>query len=185
MKVLLHTCCGACTIGPLEDLRGEGHEVTGYFYNPNIHPLLEFRRRLKAQKLLAERVKLAMSCEEDYGLREFLDRVDWRGPGRCADCYRLRLERAAAVAGERGFEAVTTTLLASAHQDHELVRSVGEGCAAAGARFLYRDWRPLAQECPEQARRMGLYLQQYCGCMFSEFERFQDTRLHLYRGGSR
>ena len=166
-------------------LRDEGHEVVGCFENPNIHPLIEFRRRLKAQKVLAERVGLEMIYTETYGLREWLEAVRWRSterPERCADCYRLRLERVAALACERGLEAFTTTLLVSRHQNHALVRRIGQQCARArGVPFLYRDWRPLAEPTHEEARRMNLYLQQYCGCVFSEWERYRDTTRHLYR----
>jgi len=182
MKILLHTCCAVCTLGPLRELQQEGHRVSGWFYNPNIHPLLEFRRRLKSQKVLQARLSAPMTCDEQYGLREFLDAVDWRGPRRCADCHRLRLRRAAAEAGRGGFDAFTTTLLTSAHQAHELVRATGQECAEAeGVAFVYRDWRPLAEDNHRQASRLGLYLQQYCGCIFSEHERFKDTTRHLYR----
>jgi len=184
MRVLLHTCCGPCTIGPFRALSAEGHAVTGFFCNPNVHPLLEFRRRLKAQKVLQEHLPIPMIYEEHYGLGEFLARVDWRAAaGRCADCYRLRLERAARTGLREGFEAFTTTLLASAHQDHDLVRRIGAECAEAeGTVFLYRDWRPLAEGNHREAARLGLYRQQYCGCIFSEQERFVNTRKHLYRG---
>jgi hypothetical protein len=179
-------------IGPWRELTGQGHSVTAHFCNPNIHPLIEFRRRLKAMKVLQERIPIEVIYEEEYGLREFLEQVDWHDAGgasverkkRCADCYRLRLGRTARAARERGFEAFTTTLLASTHQDHDVVRSVAEACAQAeGVEFLYRDWRPLADENHRGASALKLYLQQYCGCVFSEQERFQDTGLHLYRGG--
>ena len=183
MNILLHCCCAVCTLGPLRELRQEGHDVTGYFYNPNIHPLIEFRRRLKAQKVLQEHLPVEMIYEQDYGLREYLEKVDWRAGDRCAGCYRLRLGRTAAEARARGFDAFTSTLLASAHQDHELVRGVGEECARGeGVEFAYRDWRGLAQENSDRAAQLRLYRQQYCGCVFSEYERFKDTTRHLYRG---
>ena len=185
MKVLLHICCAPCAIEPFEALRRAGHDVTGCFYNPNIHPLIEFRRRCKALKVLQERLPLPVAYEEDYGLGEFLRAVRWDGPPeqRCADCYRLRLGRAAREASRRGLDALATTLLASVHQDHDLIRSIGRDCARAeGVDFVAEDWRPLAERSHERAREMRLYLQGYCGCVFSEFERFRDTTLHVYRG---
>ena len=186
MKVLLHTCCAPCCLGPYEDLAGGGHEVTGYFYNPNVHPLIEFRRRLKAMKVLQERLPIPVIYEEAYGLSEFLQAVRWQGADpaqRCADCYRLRLGSAAGVAAERGFDAFTTTLLGSTHQDHGLIARVGRRCADEhGVEFIEADWRARSEEGHRRARQMGLYLQTYCGCVFSEWERFRDTRLHLYRG---
>lgn len=183
MKILLHICCSVCTTGPFEELEAEGHDVTGYFYNPNIHPLIEFRRRLKSVKVLQERMPVEVIYEEAYGLQHFLEEVDWRSGRRCRDCYRLRLERTAEVAAREGAEAITTTLFTSPHQDHELVAEVGRKCAERlGIDFLYRDWRDMAEGNRERARDLGLYLQQYCGCMFSEYDRFKDTGRHLYKG---
>jgi predicted adenine nucleotide alpha hydrolase (AANH) superfamily ATPase len=185
MRVLLHICCGPCAILPFERLAADGHDVLGFWYNPNIHPFVEFRRRLKALKVLQERIPLPVAYDERYGLDDFLCEAQWRAPRaeRCASCYRLRLDRTAEEAARRGIPAFTTTLLSSTHQDHETVRLVGEECAAGhGAEFLYADWRPLAEESHERARAMNLYLQSYCGCVFSEWERYRDTTLHAYRG---
>ncbi|MFW6189215.1 MAG: epoxyqueuosine reductase QueH [Planctomycetota bacterium] len=183
MRILLHVCCGPCAIEPFEQLTDEGHEVTGYFYNPNIHPLVEFRRRLKAARVLQERLPIPIIYNRNYGLRRFLERVDWRGDGRCADCYRLRLGAVAQAAAERGFDAMTTTLLGSRHQDHDALRRIGrEAAGAAGTNFLCADWRGLSDRGHERARGMNLYLQNYCGCIFSEQERFEHTTRHLYRG---
>jgi hypothetical protein len=183
MKVLLHVCCAACAIGPYEDLTARGHDVTGFFYNPNIHPFIEFRRRIKALKVLQERIPIKVDYVEDYGLTEYLNMVRWPGSERCADCYRLRLERTARHAAEHGFEAMTTTLLGSTHQNHDLIVGIGRECAAhRGVEFLYADWRSIAEEGHGRAQEMKLYLQTYCGCVFSEWERFRDTSLHVYRG---
>jgi predicted adenine nucleotide alpha hydrolase (AANH) superfamily ATPase len=183
MRVLLHICCAPCAIGPYEDLKRRGHDVTGYFYNPNIHPLIEFRRRMKALKVLQERIPLAVTYEEDYGLMHYLASVRWAGTERCADCYRLRLERTARHAAEHGFEAMTTTLLGSTRQNHALIERTGRECAGRhGVEFLYADWRPCAEEGHRRAREMKLYLQNYCGCIFSEWDRFKDTAEHVYRG---
>ncbi len=183
MNVLLHICCAACAIEPFERLSAEGHRVTGCFYNPNIHPLVEFRRRLKAVKVLQERLPMPVVYAEDYGLVAYLDSVDWHSPARCEGCYRLRLAHTARLAAERGFDAFTTTLLSSAHQDHELIRRVAEGAAEqSGVAFLYADWRGLSERSHERARKLRLYMQSYCGCIFSEQERYRDTTLHIYRG---
>jgi len=183
MKVLLHICCAACAIEPFEALSAQGHEVTGLFFNPNIHPLVEFRRRLKSVKVLQERLPMPVIFGEDYGLEVYLDAVDRHAPARCEGCYRLRLGHTARLAVGRGFGAFTTTLLSSTHQDHELVRRIGEEVGEqSGVPFLYADWRALSERGHERARAMRLYMQGYCGCIFSEWERFRDTGLHLYRG---
>jgi epoxyqueuosine reductase len=181
--LLVHVCCGACAAAILEPLRSSDR-FTLFFYNPNIQPLIEFRRRMTSVQTLADREKLDLIVDDRYDAPEFLRRTSpWARPERCIECWRLRLAETARVAAERGYGAITTTLLASEHQDHEAVRRVGEDAAAArGIRFFYADWRPLAAHGHDIARRMSLYRQQYCGCLFSEEERFAPTRLHLYRG---
>jgi len=182
--LLVHVCCGQCVAAILEPLRRFGSFAL-YFYNPNIQPLLEFRRRAKAVQTLADHERLEAAVDLRYNPKAFLGAVPWDRPQRCLACYRMRLSETARLAAERGFAAISTTLLASVHQDHEAVRRIGqEEAAARGLEFHYEDWRPLAERGHEEARRRSLYRQQYCGCLFSEEERFAPTRLHLYRGGA-
>lgn len=117
-----------------------------------------------------------MVCHEEYGLFEFLDFVRSDDATRCRQCYLLRLRASALAAKERGCAAFTTTLLISPHQKHEAVRSVGEQVSAGtGVRFDYHDWRPLFHESHDMAKKRMLYRQQYCGCIFSEYERYRDS----------
>ncbi len=192
MKLLVHVCCAPCAVSVLRRLAEQGCEVESYFNNPNIHPLLEFRRRLKALKVLRDRLGrrepafARMSFEEEYGLERFL-REAWAdaAPGRCERCYRMRLTAAARRARNEGFDAFTTTLLISRDQNHELAARVGQAVARQeGASFYYEDFRPLFDESHEEAKKLMLYSQQYCGCVFSEYERFRATTKHVYRGGA-
>lgn len=180
--LLVHSCCGQCAAAVLEPLR-RLVPFTLYFYNPNIQPLLEFRRRAKSLQVLAGAERLDLLVDLAYDPKRFLGSVPWDRPDRCEACYRLRLAETARTASERGFGAITTTLLVSVHQDHEAVRRIGtEEAAARGLAFHYEDWRPLAERGPREAKRRSLYRQQYCGCIFSEQERFAPTLRHLYRG---
>lgn len=182
--LLVHVCCGECAAAILEPLRRLA-PFTLYFHNPNIQPLIEFRRRAKSVQTLADHEGLQALVDMRYDPKRWLGAVPWDRPDRCLACYRLRLGETARMAAERGFAAVTTTLLASVHQDHDAVRAVGqEEAAARGVAFHYEDWRSLAERGHEEAKRRSLYRQQYCGCLFSEEERFAPTRLHLYRGGA-
>jgi len=182
-SLLVHVCCGQCAAAILEPLRRLG-PFTLYFHNPNIHPLIEFRRRAKGVQVLAEHERLPCIVDDRYDLKAWLRALPWDRPERCLACWRMRLAQTAATAAERGFAAITTTLLASTHQDHEAVRAIGaEEAARRGVAFHYEDWRSLAARGHEEARRRNIYRQQYCGCIFSEEERFAPTRLHLYRGG--
>ena len=199
MKLLIHVCCAPCLIGPLEALRQEGMRPAGFFYNPNIHPFLEFRKRVKALRVFLEKDELPVEIVEEYGLELFMREIyrPDRRPfdaaqgalstverrERCRNCHSLRLRRTAERAREMGLDAFTTTLLGSPHQDHELLRESGERAEKEmGVSFLYRDFRPLHERSHEAARRRQLYLQPYCGCCFSEYERFRDTGRELYRG---
>jgi predicted adenine nucleotide alpha hydrolase (AANH) superfamily ATPase len=184
--LLVHTCCAACLLAALEALRDEPWDVSASFYNPNIHPLVEFRRRLKALKVLQERIDIPVFFDEAYHLAAWLDAVDWHTARRCRDCYRIRLDHTARLAAGQGFDAFTTTLLGSTHQDREAVLEAGRGAAERfGVPFLERDLRPFAEAAHEDARARGLYRQSWCGCIFSEQERYQNTSLHLYRGPGR
>jgi predicted adenine nucleotide alpha hydrolase (AANH) superfamily ATPase len=173
MKVLLHICCGPCTIYPLKVLRGEGHEVTGFFYNPNIHPYTEFQRRTDALLSFSALSLLPLLIDDNYDLEAFLKAALPLGKDRCLACYRMRLERTFQKAAEIGAEAVTATLLYSKYQRHESIAAVAEEFSARyKIAFLYRDFRDGWKEGQAESRRLGLYRQNYCGCIFSEYERF-------------
>lgn len=183
MRVLLHTCCGPCTIATAPVLAAE-HEVTAFFYNPNIHPQDELTRRLEAIGTLAAATGLPLLRREEYGLDAFLAAVGGHtaGPERCRVCYRLRLGETARLAAETGREGFTTTLLISPYQDRPALGKVGEEMAQEhGVTFLFPDWRPLFREGQRQAQEMGLYRQKYCGCIFSKAEAEQARERR--RGG--
>jgi predicted adenine nucleotide alpha hydrolase (AANH) superfamily ATPase len=167
-------------------LREEGLVPTALFHNPNIHPLLEFRRRLKAVQVLADRERLPLVVHGDYGLEDFLDAIALRRarPGRCLACYAMRLEAAARYATEHGFPRFTSTLLVSPQQDRDAICDLGHSAARRhGVAFDDTDRRHLHEAGVGRARRLQLYRQQYCGCIFSEYERYRDTAVELYRGG--
>ena len=177
-EILLHICCGPCAVAPVQALRAEGRPVTGLWFNPNIHPAQEYGRRLDSCRAFAAAEDLPLVEAGGYGLRQFIARVyphddmDARGK-RCLACYRWRLAETARIARERGFAAVTTTLLVSPYQQHDAIAAIGAATAAEyGVRFEYRDWRPGFRPARGRSRQLGLYHQQYCGCLLSEAERF-------------
>jgi predicted adenine nucleotide alpha hydrolase (AANH) superfamily ATPase len=182
VKILLHLCCGPCAIYPLRILKEGGDEVSGLYYNPNIHPYLEYRRRWETLELYAGREGMPVIREEAYPMETFLRQVAFREEERCRACYQLRLSRTAQVAVQGGFDAFTTTLLYSRFQKHDQIRSVGEGVARAhGIVFLYRDFREGWSEGVRISKELGMYRQPYCGCIYSEKERYcrVSGKLHL------
>jgi len=172
-KILVHTCCGPCTIIPLQRLRENDWSVYGFFYNPNIQPYQEFERRLDALKIFADREKLQLIVRKDYDLEAFLRNTAFRESQRCLYCYSTRLETTARLAKKSRFDAFTTTLLYSKRQKHDLVKTFAEQAARKfGVPFHYQDFREGWKDGQEQARQLGIYRQQYCGCIYSEKERF-------------
>jgi len=177
MKVLLHTCCANCTIVPLKRLREAGLQPYGFFHNPNIHPYQEYLKRRSAIEAYAHEAGLEMIYEDQYGLEEFLRGVVFREHDRCRYCYHCRLEATARMAKREGFDAFTTTLLYSRHQNHSLMKEIGETLAEQfSVPFHYEDFRGWWQEGIRESKALGLYRQQYCGCIYSEKERFGEGK---------
>jgi predicted adenine nucleotide alpha hydrolase (AANH) superfamily ATPase len=175
-RVLLHVCCGPCGTRTHDYWRDEGADVVGFFYNPNIHPLLEYRRRLEGVRDLARRVAMPLVEDLSYDPQTWFGRVAGDSGSRCARCIDMRLERAAQEAVGQGCEAFSTTLAISPWQDHEAIRSSGaEAAVRHGVEFLYRDLRSLYPESRRLSRDWGLYRQKYCGCLVSEWERYRDS----------
>ena len=176
MKLLLHSCCAPCSVQCVQALSEEGLIPDLFWYNPNIHPYTEYRSRREAFRDFSNDRKLFSIMEDDYGLRSFIKGISASGDnggGRCAFCYRLRLEKTAATAAEKGYDAFSTTLLISPYQDHDLLREIAETLAEAyGIIFLYRDFRPRFRRGQKEARDEGYYMQKYCGCIYSEEERY-------------
>ena len=174
MEVLLHCCCAPCSIYCIDSLRQEGIAPTALWYNPNIHPYQEYKARRDTLVAYAETIDLPLAVIEEYGLRDFVRSVAEDIDHRCAHCYDIRLDRAARFAAENGFEAFTTTLLCSLYQDHDGIARAAEKYAKQyGVEFLYRDFRPNFRAGNQKARELGFYMQKYCGCVFSEADRYQ------------
>ncbi len=179
-SILLHTCCGPCSIYPVDWLRKKEWTVRGFFYNPYIHPYQEFKKRLHTLQILAQMRDLPLILREDYDLEDYLRQMAFREENRCLVCYSKRIEATARLAHKSGFDAFTTTLLYSKRQQHNLIRDLAR-CAAKrwGVDFVYEDFREGWKVGQETAKRLNLYRQQYCGCILSEKERFapfQKTR---------
>jgi predicted adenine nucleotide alpha hydrolase (AANH) superfamily ATPase len=159
-------------------MREQGHGVTSYWYNPNVHPFMEHKRRLDAMRQLSELIDLPLIEADGYEMIEYLRALVGHEAERCSTCYRMRLEQTAKVAKENDFDAFTTTLLISPYQDHEKIVEIASNIAKdVGVTFYYEDFRPGFREGQRISKEMGLYLQPYCGCIYSEWERYAKFKI--------
>ena len=174
MKLLLHICCAPCSAACIKVLRGEGVDITGYWYNPNIQPFTEYDSRLNALKEYSRMIDLPVIYNDYYNLKEFVSNVSNSLDNRCGYCYLSRLENTALYASQNGYDAFSTTLFISPYQNHDLVKKICENLSTKyNIKFLYRDFRPYYYEGKTMFKETGLYMQKYCGCVFSEEERYQ------------
>lgn len=172
-RVLMHTCCAPCSLSCIDPLRAEGIEPVAFWYNPNVHPWKEYQARRDCLLNYAPTIGMEVRVQEDYGLREFVRNVAEDIPNRCTYCYESRLRETAKYAAEHGFTHFTSTLLASLYQNHEKIAEAAERFGKEyGVEFLYRDFRPNFRAGNQRARELGFYMQKYCGCIFSEEDRY-------------
>ena len=177
MNTLMHICCAPCANRPIDVLRREGVGVTGFWFNPNIHPYTEYQARKSTLEGYAREIGMKLIIGGTYDLRTFITNVADNIDGRCAYCYQVRMEETAKYAAQHGFDSFTTSLLISPYEKHDAIaataRAMGE---KYGVEFLYRDFRPLFQAGQEFAREHGFYMQKYCGCIFSEEDRYMAQK---------
>ena len=174
MKLLLHTCCAPCSVYVIDSLKEEGINPTCVWFNPNIHPYMEYKARRDTLIEYTKTIGVDLLIKEDYGLKEFWKRVIDDLENRCSNyCYKIRLEETVKYAKENGFDSFTSTLFVSPYQKHEEMKKICEELAEKyDIKFLYRDFRPGFRQGQAKARQLGLYMQKYCGCVFSEEERY-------------
>ncbi|MFH0948232.1 MAG: epoxyqueuosine reductase QueH [Elusimicrobiota bacterium] len=175
--LLLHNCCGPCGFSTTKFLN-DGFNIKYYWYNPNIQPLSEYEKRLNVAK------KLFSLVVDEYNSEQWLSGISVRGGSadlcggkdfaeknykRCAECYRLRLTKTAQKSKELKTDFFSTTLLISPYQYHEILKKTGEEVAKeVGANFYYYDGRRDFYKNLNEFKKLGLYTQKYCGCLFSK-----------------
>ncbi len=170
----MHVCCAPCSVYCIDALRAEGIEPTLFWYNPNIHPYQEYKARRDCLIEYAKKTNVKLIIQDEYGLDEFCKNVVSDIPNRCVNyCYKKRLTTTVRYAAANGYDAFTTSLLVSPYQKHDEIKQVCADLAElSDLDFLYRDFRIGFREGQAKARAAGLYMQKYCGCIFSEEERY-------------
>ena len=176
MKLLMHTCCAPCSVYCIDNLREQNIEPTLYWYNPNIHPYKEYQARRDCLKDYANNIGITAIFEEEYGLKEFCKNVIDDLENRCTNyCYKVRLEKTIQYAKQNGYDTFTTTLFVSPYQKHDQLKKICEELAQKyDINFLYIDFRSGFRQGQAKARELGLYMQKYCGCIFSEEMRYYN-----------
>lgn len=180
MKILLHACCGPCSLEPVRLLKEAGHDLTVAYFNANIHPEPEYARRRDTLLAWAREEGLDV-VEGSYDVSAWDAEVGRFGlapdtrADRCRACYRLRLEEAARYAAEHGFDAISSTLSVSPYQyTGTIAEELERAAALAGVDWVFEDFRPHYDEATRRSRELGMYRQNYCGCRFSAAEAAQE-----------
>lgn len=176
-KLLLHICCGPCSVHVIELLEKE-YDVTGFFYNPNIHPVGEYEFREKELTRVAQ-IKQWNIVFAEYDMKHWFQKV--RGyekepekGKRCSLCFHIRLEKAFAYAAANGFQVVASTLSISPYKVTAQINAEGEALSRRfGIEFLPENFKK--QDGFNKGKKMALELgikhQDYCGCVFSKVEK--------------
>jgi len=177
MKILLHICCGPCAVYSINRLRDRDDIdiVEGLFYNPNIHPGSEYINRKDSVLKISELLDCKVNLSGDFQFEDFFRKITFHeAEERCSLCWMLRLSKAAEYAAKNGFDTFSTTLLISPYQDHERIKEIAGNVADKySVGFTYEDFRPGFKESLDASKKMGLYHQKYCGCIYSERERIK------------
>ncbi|MBN7572520.1 hypothetical protein C1H57_01335 [Clostridium sp. 2-1] len=179
--LLLHSCCAPCSSYVLEYL-SQYFKITIFFYNPNIYPMEEYTRRVAEQKGLISEMKVKneirfiegkYDTESFYKVTKGLEE-EKEGGVRCFNCYELRLNEAAIMAKEKGYDYFTTTLSISPHKNSAKLNEIGKKLSEKyGVKYLYSDFKKKEgyKRSIELSKQYKLYRQDYCGCVFSKNER--------------
>ncbi|MEW6107648.1 MAG: epoxyqueuosine reductase QueH [Nitrospirota bacterium] len=174
MKILMHICCANCGIYPLETFLHKGIHAIGLWYNPNIHPYIEYSNRLDSVRKLQRLRDIDMEYIDEYELDGFLGSVVNQGSNRCAICYSIRLGKTAEIAKKMGADGFTTSLLASPYQKFDMIIDIGkETGRKLGIQFYFEDFRKGWHISRSVSAGYGLYRQKYCGCIYSEMDRYR------------
>ena len=174
MRILLHTCCAPCAVYSIEKLKEKYENIECFFYNPNIHPVSEYEKRKASCEELSRAMNIRMYFHKDFQFEDFFRKITFYEKDlRCCLCWGLRIEETAEYAAKNGFDGFTSTLFISPYQDHEKLKQIAKNAQDRySVPFIYEDFRPGFRKSHESSRSMGLYHQKYCGCIYSERERF-------------
>ncbi len=171
-KLLLHACCAPCLVAPYRHL-SQKFDTSVFWFNHNIHPYTEYQKRLECLQNFVASQNAKSIVKDEYDVKKFVQDVCFREENRCQICYFQRLQYTAIIAKKGNFDFFGTTLLYSKFQNFEQIIEIGKNLAKKyGVKFLDTDLRVFWKEGIEMSKQEGMYRQQYCGCIYSEQERY-------------
>lgn len=175
-KILFHICCAPCFVAPYNVLKNE-FSISGLWFNHNIHPLQEYHKRRNALRNFSSEEDIKIIEKDEYGLINFLQNSVFREENRCFQCYYERLNYTAIIAKRGNFDYFTTSLLYSKFQKHEIICEIAKNVAKKHSiEFFYQDFRNYWKQGIETSKAKGMYRQEYCGCIYSEMERYMEKK---------
>ena len=171
-KLLIHTCCAPCLIAPYLKIKDD-YDITALWANGNIHPYTEYKNRLDTVREYTITENINYIENDEYGLTDFVQKSAYREEKRCYHCYFDRLDYTAKKAKEKQYDFFSTSLLYSKFQNHDLIKEIGLAVAKRHQiEFYYEDFRELWKKGIELSKQKKMYRQQYCGCVYSEYLRY-------------
>lgn len=173
-KIILHSCCAICSGYPISLLKDMGYQVIVYFYNPNIFPQEEYKKRLEAQKKLCEKFNCEL-IEGEYNTNNFYEAIkgfenEPEKGKRCDICFKLRLKETAKLATKLGVKNFTTSIVISPHKNFEKLTGIGNEIASNfGIEYVAINFKKNDGflKTNKISKELKLYRQNYCGCEFS------------------
>lgn len=173
----MHICCANCSVYPVKSLSEKGISIKGLWFNPNIHPYTEYGLRLDAVRRLQKIFGIEIEYIDHYGLKDFIDKTENGGENRCRICYKIRLDETAKAAKKMGLDGFTTSLLVSPYQKFDVIIDTGREMEKKYSVLFYEeDFRPGWKKGIKLSKELGLYRQKYCGCIYSEMERYLNNQ---------
>ena len=179
-KLLIHSCCAPCSTAVIERLK-EDYDITILYYNPNIYPEEEYKKRKNEELKYIEILKNKnpatiinfMDC--DYDSESYYKAVkgyenEREGGARCAICFKVRLDKTAKLAKQNGYDIFGTTLTVSPHKNAEVINAIGQNISSnIGIEYLVSNFKKQNgyKLSVDLSKENGLYRQNYCGCEFA------------------
>lgn len=179
-KLLMHSCCGPCSTECINRLK-DYFDITVIYYNPNIEPKSEYEKRKSEQIRFLNEVNIPL-MDADYENELYRDKTkslqnEPEGGARCSVCFLLRLEYTAKKAIENNYDYFTTTLTVSPHKNSQVINKIGERVGKEiGIKYLYADFKKKDgyKKSIEYAKEYNLYRQNYCGCLYSKEDVYEE-----------